>query len=118
VVGLSDAGQEDAVYDSCAMREFLGIDLSVQDVPDATTVLKLRRLLETHGLTAQIFEAINAHLSERGLLLKEGTLIDATLIATAPSTKNKERQRDPEMHQTKKGYRDFPLCQATYAIYC
>jgi IS5 family transposase len=105
--GLSDDGLEDAVYDSCAMREFLGIDLSAQDVPDATTVLKFRRLLETHGLTAQIFEAINAHLSEHGLLLKEGTLIDATIIAAAPSTKNKEHLRDPEMHQTKKGNQWF-----------
>ena len=105
--GLSDDGLEDAVYDSCAMREFLGIDLSVQDVPDATTVLKFRRLLETHGLTAQLFEAINAHLSERGLLLKEGTLIDTTIIAAAPSTKNRQRQRDPEMHQTKKGNQWF-----------
>lgn len=105
--GLSDDGLEDAVYDSCAMREFLGVDLSVQDVPDATTVLKFRRLLETHDLTTQIFEAINAHLSERGLLLKEGTLIDATIIAAAPSTKNKDRQRDPEMHQTKKGNQWF-----------
>jgi IS5 family transposase len=101
--GLSDDALEDAVYDSCAMREFLGIDLSMQDVPEATTVLKFRRLLETHGLTAQIFEAINAHLSERGLLLKEGTLIDATIIAAALSTKNQARQRDLEMHQTKKG---------------
>ena len=105
--GLSDDGLEDAVYDSCAMREFLGIDLSVQDVPDATTVLKFRRLLEAHGLTTQLFEAINAHLSERGLLLKEGTLIDATIIAAAPSTKNRQRQRDPEMHQTKKGNQWF-----------
>jgi IS5 family transposase len=72
-------------------------------VPDATTLLKFRRLLETHDLCKGLFTAINADLAARGLLLREGTLVDATLIAAPPSTKNKEKQRDPEMHQTKKG---------------
>jgi IS5 family transposase len=101
--GLSDEGLEDAIYDSQTMREFVGIDLAREAVPDATTLLKFRRLLEEHDLTAKLFEGINAHLSERGLLLREGTMVDATIIAAPPSTKNKEHARDPEMHQTKKG---------------
>jgi len=101
--GLSDEGTEDALYDSQAIRRFVGIDLGREGAPDATTLLKFRRLLEAHGLTGRIFAAINAHLAERGLLLREGTVVDATIIAAAPSTKNREGQRDPEMHQTKKG---------------
>lgn len=101
--GLSDEGIEDALYDSQAIRRFVGIDLSRESAPDATTLLKFRRLLESHGLTQRIFEAINAHLAERGLLLRQGTIVDATLIAAAPSTKNRQKARDPEMHQTKKG---------------
>jgi transposase, IS5 family len=101
--GLSDDGLEDAIYDSQALTDFLGLDLSRENVPDATTLLKFRRLLEDNKLTAGLFARINAHLSERGLLLREGTLVDATIIAAAPSTKNKEHARDPEMHQTKKG---------------
>jgi len=100
--GLSDEGIEDAIYDSQAIRRFVGIDLSREAAPDATTLLKFRRLLETHGLTRRIFETINAHLAEKGLLMREGTIVDATIIAAAPSTKNREKQRDPEMHQTKK----------------
>jgi IS5 family transposase len=101
--GLADEGVEDAIYDSQAMREFVGIDLARESVPDATTLLKFRRLLEEHDLTAKLFEGINAHLAERGLLLREGTMVDATIIAAPPSTKNKEHERDPEMHQAKKG---------------
>lgn len=101
--GLSDEGLEDTIYDSQSMRDFLGIDLSQQDVPDATTLLKFRRLLEEHELTEQIFNDINAHLGERGLLLRKGTMVDATIIEAPPSTKNKDKARDPEMHQTKKG---------------
>jgi IS5 family transposase len=101
--GLADEAVEDAIYDSQAMRDFVGIDLGRESVPDATTLLKFRRLLEEHALTAQLFEGINAHLAERGLLLREGTMVDATIIAAPPSTKNKEHARDPEMHQTKKG---------------
>ena len=100
---LSDEGLEDAIYDSQAMREFIGIDLAREQVPDATTLLKFRRKLEEHKLTEAIFEQVNAHLSERGLLMREGTLVDATIIAAPPSTKNKDKARDPEMHQTKKG---------------
>lgn len=101
--GLSDEGTEDAIYDSQAIRRFVGIDLSREAAPDATTLLKFRRLLERHGLTRTLFETINAHLAEQGLLLREGTIVDATLIAAPPSTKNRDKARDPEMHQTKKG---------------
>jgi hypothetical protein len=82
---LSDEGLEDALYDSQAMREFVGFDLAREQVPDATTLLKFRRLLEQHELTKAIFEQVNAHLGERGLLMREGTLVDATIIA-APSS--------------------------------
>ena len=101
--GLSDEGIEDALYDSQAIRRFVGLDLAREAAPDATTLLKFRRLLETHQLTASIFNAINAHLAEKGLLLREGTIVDATLIAASPSTKNTEGKRDTEMHQTRKG---------------
>jgi IS5 family transposase len=100
---LSDEALEDALYDSQAMREFVGVDLAREQVPDATTLLKFRRLLEQHDLTKAIFERVNAHLGERGLLMREGTLVDATIIAAPSSTKNQDGERDPEMHQTKKG---------------
>ena len=100
---LSDEGIEDAVYDSQAIRSFVGIDLSREDAPDATTLLQFRRLLEQHNLTQVIFDRINAHLQQRGLMLREGTVVDATLIAAPPSTKNREKARDPEMHQARKG---------------
>ncbi|WIM07008.1 MAG: IS5 family transposase [Candidatus Nitricoxidivorans perseverans] len=101
--GLSDEGTEDAIYDSQAVRAFIGIDLNREAAPDATTLLKFRRLLETHGLTQGIFTAINTHLAQKGLLLKEGTVVDATIIAAPSSTKNRDGKRDPEMHQAKKG---------------
>ena len=101
--GLADEALEDALYDSQALRGFARIELAAEGVPDATTLLKFRRLLETHDLCKGLFTAINADLTARGLLLREGTLVDATLIAAPPSTKNKEKQRDPEMHQTRKG---------------
>jgi transposase, IS5 family len=101
--GLADEALEDALYDSQALQAFARIDLAADGVPDATTLLKFRRLLETHDLCQGLFSAINADLAVRGLLLRQGTLVDATLIAAPPSTKNKERQRDPEMHQTRKG---------------
>jgi transposase, IS5 family len=101
--GLADEALEDALYDSQALQRFARIDLAAQGVPDATTLLNFRHLLETNGLCKGIFAAINADLAARGLLLREGTLVDATLIAAPPSTKNAKKQRDPEMHQTKKG---------------
>lgn len=101
--GLSDEGAEDALYDSQAIRRFVGVDLGREAAPDATTLLNFRHLLEAHQLTESIFNTINAHLAEKGLFLREGTIVDATLIAAAPSTKNKEGKRDGEMHQVKKG---------------
>jgi IS5 family transposase len=101
--GLSDEGIEDAIYDSQAIRGFVGIDLNRESAPDATTLLKFRRLLEKHDLTRKIFETINGHLAAKGLMMREGTIVDATLIAAPPSTKNKDKKRDPEMHQSKKG---------------
>jgi IS5 family transposase len=101
---LADEALEDALYDSHALQSFARIDLTAEGVPDATTLLKFRRLLETHDLCQGLFAAINADLATRGLLLREGTLVDATLIAAPPSTKNREKKRDPEMHQTKKGH--------------
>ena len=101
--GLSDEGIEDAIYDSQAIRGFVGIDLNRESAPDATTLLKFRRLLEKNELTRKIFETINGHLAAQGLMMREGTIVDATLIAASPSTKNKDKKRDPEMHQSKKG---------------
>ena len=100
---LADEALEDALYDSQAMRSFAGIDLGCEDVPDATTLLKFRHLLERHDLTRGIFEEVRALLEEKRLLMREGTLIDATIIAAPSSTKKRRRERDPEMHQTKKG---------------
>jgi IS5 family transposase len=100
---LADEALEDALYDSQALRGFARIDLADEGVPDATTLLKFRRLLETHDLCKGLFTAINNDLTARGLLLREGTLVDATLIAAPPSTKNQKKERDPEMHQTRKG---------------
>ena len=101
--GLSDEGTEDTLYDSQSIRAFVGVDLSREGAPDATTLLHFRRLLERNDLTQAIFAAINGHLAEQGLLLREGTIVDATIIAAPPSTKNRAKARDPEMHQTKKG---------------
>lgn len=101
--GLADEALEDTIYDSQAMRAFAGIDLGQGGVPDATTLLNFRHLLEEHELTRRILEEVNLHLTQRGLLMREGTLVDATIIAAPSSTKNKSGERDPEMHQTKKG---------------
>ena len=101
--GLADEALEDTIYDSQSMRGFAGIDLGHSGVPDATTLLNFRHLLEAHALTRRILEEVNAHLAAHGLLMREGTLVDATIIAAPSSTKNKQGERDPEMHQTKKG---------------
>lgn len=101
--GLSDEGVEDAIYDSQAIRGFVGIDLTHESAHDATTPLKFRRLLEKHKLTKRLFSAINGHLASKGLTMRECTIVDATLIAAPPSTKNRDGERDPEMHQFKKG---------------
>jgi IS5 family transposase len=101
--GLADEAVEDAVYDSQALRNFMGIDLGRQSVPDATTLMGFRHLLEANDLTKAMLVEVNVMLMERGLLMTKGTLVDATLIAAPSSTKNKEHGRDPEMHQAKKG---------------
>lgn len=100
---LADEALEDAIYDSQAMRTFAGIDLSVEGVPDATTLLNFRHLLEKHDLPKAIFEEVGALLAEKKLSMREGTIVDATIIAAPSSTKNREGKRDPEMHQVKKG---------------
>jgi IS5 family transposase len=100
---LADEALEDAIYDSQSLRSFAGIDLSCEQVPDATTLLKFRHLLEEHDLTKAILNAVCQHLGERQLLMKEGTIVDATIIEAPTSTKNRSKERDPEMHQTKKG---------------
>ena len=101
--GLADGAMEDALYDSQALRGFAGIDLTVAAVPDATTIMNFRHWLERHELSQALFAEISAMLEERGLLMRHGTIVDATIIAAPSSTKNKSKARDPEMHQTKKG---------------
>lgn len=101
--GLADEAVEDAIYDSQALRNFMGIDLCRQSVSDATTLMGFGHLLEANDLTKAMLVEVNVMLMERGLLMTKGTLVDATLIAAPSSTKNQEYGRDPEMHQTKKG---------------
>src|SRR4051812_9957244 len=100
---LADQAMEEALYDSQALRGFAGIDLAVDTVPDETTILNFRHWLERHDLSRVLFEEVGAMLEERGLLMRQGTIVDATIIAAPSSTKNKQKSRDPEMHQTKKG---------------
>lgn len=101
--GLSDPGMEDALYDSESMRRFADIDIEADVIPDETTILNFRHLLERHNLTKKIFEETRRYLSEKGLLLREGTIVDATIINAPSSTKNRDKTRDKEMKQTKKG---------------
>ena len=100
---LSDPAVEEALYDSVVMRQFVGIDLGCEPAPDETTVCKFRHLLERHGLGEQLFERVGEHLQQKGLRLSTGTIVDATIINAPSSTKNARQERDPEMHQTRKG---------------
>jgi len=100
---LSDPAMEDALYDSESMRGFAGLDLSRDVVPDESTILRFRHLLEKHKLTEAMFAQVRQLLEHKGLLLKSGTIVDATIVAAPPSTKNAAGQRDPEMRQTRKG---------------
>ena len=100
---LSDLGAEEALYDIQSMRAFCHLELGRDSIPDETTILNFRHLLETHALTKAVFEAVADHLETRGVLLRGGTIVDATLIAASPSTKNAAGQRDPEMRSSKKG---------------
>jgi len=102
---LSDPAVEEALYDSRAMRRFVGIDLGREPAPDETTVCKFRHLLEAHNLGDQLFALIAEYLEENGLTVNTGTIVDASIIDAPSSTKNKDGKRDPEMHQTKKGNR-------------
>ncbi len=100
---LSDPAMEDALYEIESMRRFAGIELNEDAIPDESTILQFRRLLEKHSLAPKLLEAVNAHLIAKGLLLRQGTIVDATIIAAPSSTKNASGKRDPEMHSTKKG---------------
>lgn len=100
---LSDPAMEEALYDTPMFREFVGLDAGEDNLPDESTILRFRHLLETHNLSIQILATVNATLTAKGLLLKSGTVVDATLIAAPSSTKNQDGESDPEMHQTKKG---------------
>jgi IS5 family transposase len=100
---LSDPMAEESLYDSEAMRRFAGIELRDDRIPDETTILNFRHLLERHGLTEAIFAEVNGHLADKGITLRSGTLVDATIIDAPSSTKNKAGARDPEMSSTKKG---------------
>jgi IS5 family transposase len=100
---LADEAVEDALYDSCALRDFCGINLATESVPDATTLMGFRHLLEQNALPGAILKEVNNLLKERNVLMSQGTLIDATLIAAPSSTKNEQHARDPQMHSTKKG---------------
>jgi IS5 family transposase len=99
---MSDPAMEDMLYEIESVRRFAGLKLA-GPIPDETTILNFRHLLEKHGLGKKLFEEINRHLADQDLMLKEGTVIDASIVSAPSSTKNKKRERDPEMHQTKKG---------------
>ena len=101
--GLSDPAMEDSLYDIESMRRFAGIDLHSDAVPDETTILHFRHFLEKHKLTEKLFEQTRQYLTDKGLMVREGTIVDATILNAASSTKNREQKRDPEMKQTKKG---------------
>jgi transposase, IS5 family len=100
---LSDPAAEEALYESVSMRRFVGIDLGHEPVPDETTILNFRHLLERHELGEVLFKRVNEYLASRGLKVAGGTIVDATIIAAPSSTKNRAKARDPEMHQTRKG---------------
>ena len=100
---LSDPAMEEALYDMALFREFVGLDTGDDNLPDESTILRFRHLLEAHNLGLQILATVNATLAAKGLLLKSGTVVDATLIAAPSSTKNSSGERDPHKHQTKKG---------------
>ena len=99
--GYSDPAMEESLYETTILRQFAGLNLD--RIPDETTILNFRRLLEKHDLAAGILGVINGYLGDRGLMLRQGTIVDATIIHAPSSTKNKDRKRDPEMHSTKKG---------------
>lgn len=99
---LSDPAMEEALYEIASLRAFARLSLS-EPIPDETTILNFRHMLEESDLAEDIFKAVNAHLARKGLLLKRGSIVDATIIAAPSSTKNADGERDPDMHETKKG---------------
>jgi len=104
---LSDPAAEDALYDSVSMRRFVGLDLGECAAPDETTICRFRHLLEQNALGEAIFEYVLEHLDRQGIKVGKGTIVDASIISAPPSTKNKDKSRDPEMHQMKKGNQWF-----------
>jgi IS5 family transposase len=100
---LSDPGAEDALYESAVLRRFAGVDLGRAAAPDETTILNFRHLLEQHQLCGKILDSVNLYLASKGIRISTGTIVDATIIAAPSSTKNSKKERDPEMHQTRKG---------------
>jgi len=100
---LSDPGAEEALYESPALRRFTGVDMGRAAAPDETTICKFRHLLEEHDLGGAMLEAVNLHLAARGIRITTGTIVDATIVHAPSSTKNQKQERDPEMHQTRKG---------------
>jgi IS5 family transposase len=101
--GYSDPAMEEALYEVAPLRRFAGLSLTRGSVPDETTILNFRCLLETHDLAPEVFAEVNAYLTDKGLLLRQGTIVEATIIHAPSSTKNAAKARDPEMHQTRKG---------------
>lgn len=101
--GYSDPAMEEALYEVAPLRRFAGLSLTRGSVPDETTILNFRHLLEIHDLAPKVLAAINSYLTDKGLLLRQGTIVDATIIHAPSSTKNAAKARDPEMHQTRKG---------------
>src|SRR6267378_2661890 len=104
---LSDPGVEEALYDSASMREFVGIELGLAAAPDETTICRFRHLLEEHELGGAMLDTVNLHLAAQGIRITTGTIVDATIIHAPSSTKNATGERDPEMHQTRKGKQWF-----------
>jgi IS5 family transposase len=102
-LNLSDPGMEEALYESPVLQRFVGVDLGAAPAPDVTTICRFRHLLEKHDLCGEMLEAVNLHLEARGIRIATGTIVDATIIHAPSSTKNASGERDPEMHQTKKG---------------
>ncbi|MDT7812154.1 MAG: transposase, family [Acidobacteriaceae bacterium] len=100
---LSDPGVEEALYDSAGLRRFVGVDLGRAPAPDETSVCRFRHLLETHDLGGAVLDAVNHHLASKGIRITTGTIVDATIIHAPSSTRNQSGERDPEMHQTRKG---------------
>jgi len=113
---LSDPAAEEALYDSMAMRSFVGIDLGREPAPDETTILRFRHLLESHDLGRQLFAAVGQHLQAQGLKIATGTIVDASIISAPSSTKNQDKARDPEMRQTQKGNQWFFGMKAHVAV--